>query len=459
MITAPAIVVVVLLLAGAMLLRFGLVGRRLDDHPICRKCRFDLVGVYEPGESSEAVKCPECGIDLSAQRVAKGNRRRRKGTIALGALLLVLAVGIGGAFGWGAASGFNWNSIKPTWLLQREAGGGSPETVRAALDELIARLESEELGEATARELIAVGLQRQADLDLAWEPRWGDLIETAYFMNRLDHESWARYLRQCLPDSSIDVSTRERLRLGDPVPCRVTISKPRLGDRTSVMLQIGSHAAGNVLPDGTERPVEIGRSHARLGLAGGGSGRVSWSMDLDLAVGVHNVWVDWMISPMVGGAVTGEQGGDPIEWTMRFEETIEVVPPGAPLVELVAAPDLAQKVRDSLTIQRMSIRAGPAEGPLTSSGTVQFTNPPIDMAFDVVWVAGGKEFLAGDVAITQGQKTHGHGIWGQIEGFDAESVDVILRPSARAAMQTTELTRIWGGEVRFEDVPVEWPEK
>ncbi|MCC6679040.1 MAG: hypothetical protein IT436_18090 [Phycisphaerales bacterium] len=30
---------------GIALIGLGLRGRKIDDHPICRKCRFDLVGV------------------------------------------------------------------------------------------------------------------------------------------------------------------------------------------------------------------------------------------------------------------------------------------------------------------------------------------------------------------------------------------------------------------------------
>jgi hypothetical protein len=43
-------------LAGLILLVLGVRGWRIDDHPVCRRCRFDLVGVY-PAIGA----CPECG--------------------------------------------------------------------------------------------------------------------------------------------------------------------------------------------------------------------------------------------------------------------------------------------------------------------------------------------------------------------------------------------------------------
>lgn len=60
-----------LLIAGVVLLGWAWRGRRVDDHPVCRKCRFDLYGLPEP----EA--CPECGAALGgAGAVRIGNRRR-----------------------------------------------------------------------------------------------------------------------------------------------------------------------------------------------------------------------------------------------------------------------------------------------------------------------------------------------------------------------------------------------
>ena len=44
------------MLVGAILMILGVRGKRINDHPTCRDCRFDLSGVY-PG----VVTCPECG--------------------------------------------------------------------------------------------------------------------------------------------------------------------------------------------------------------------------------------------------------------------------------------------------------------------------------------------------------------------------------------------------------------
>ena len=50
----------VLLAASAGVLAFALCGRRADDHPYCRRCRFDLFG-----KPADATVCSECGADLA----------------------------------------------------------------------------------------------------------------------------------------------------------------------------------------------------------------------------------------------------------------------------------------------------------------------------------------------------------------------------------------------------------
>lgn len=45
-------------LAALALLIRGWRGKRIDDHPLCRACGFDLSG------NSDAKSCPECGAAL-----------------------------------------------------------------------------------------------------------------------------------------------------------------------------------------------------------------------------------------------------------------------------------------------------------------------------------------------------------------------------------------------------------
>ncbi len=76
---------------GLLALAIGLRGRRVGTAAHCRKCRFDLTGVYP-----EHLICPECGAGLEEPRATRTGRwvRRQKMLVA-GVLLLGLAATLG----------------------------------------------------------------------------------------------------------------------------------------------------------------------------------------------------------------------------------------------------------------------------------------------------------------------------------------------------------------------------
>src|SRR5688572_21811885 len=108
-----------LLLAGLIVLMIGWRGRRIDDHPLCRKCGYDLLGC------AQAANCPECGRDLRrrGRAIRIGHRRRRWVVTSMGLMMLLLALGGGGVMVSGTLRDFDWNTIKPLSLLRREAVG------------------------------------------------------------------------------------------------------------------------------------------------------------------------------------------------------------------------------------------------------------------------------------------------------------------------------------------------
>lgn len=164
----------VALLGAVGLLVIGLRGRRIDDHPVCRRCRFDLVGVY-PG----ATTCPECGSGLVGERAVRiGQRRRRGGMIACGGSMLLVLLAGGGFVGVKTARGFDWNTIKPAWMLVWEVRQGDHSGRAAA--ELWARQRMGELHPETLRGLVEPILRRQADTNLPWDPNLADLFVAAW---------------------------------------------------------------------------------------------------------------------------------------------------------------------------------------------------------------------------------------------------------------------------------------
>src|SRR6188508_1582710 len=123
---------VALVVVGISALVRGLRGRRIDDHPLCRRCGFDLTGKPET-----STRCPECGSDLTHPRAIRhGHRKRRPALIATGATLLMVMLLAVGAGLWAMAGKVNVEQMKPTWWLIREAGDKSPGAPIAAWTEL-----------------------------------------------------------------------------------------------------------------------------------------------------------------------------------------------------------------------------------------------------------------------------------------------------------------------------------
>jgi hypothetical protein len=84
-------VALALLIAAFFLLVFGWRGRRVGDHPFCRKCGFDLFG-----RPDGTLVCGECGASLDAKRaIVIGERKRRPFLISAGLVLAILTLAVG----------------------------------------------------------------------------------------------------------------------------------------------------------------------------------------------------------------------------------------------------------------------------------------------------------------------------------------------------------------------------
>lgn len=95
--------IAVVMTLGVLGVALGMRGRAVDDHPICRRCRYDLVG-----QPAETPKCPECGADLLRPRATRrGNRVRRRGPFTVGVVLILAAIGAGTFMTIADARGYN----------------------------------------------------------------------------------------------------------------------------------------------------------------------------------------------------------------------------------------------------------------------------------------------------------------------------------------------------------------
>jgi len=181
---------------GIALIGLGRRGRRLDDHPICRGCGFDLVGSLPPARRSafgvpKEARCPECGVALArAGAIEIGNRARRPGAIRAGVSVTVVGVMAMATILYLGATRGTIVRVQPTWMLIPQASGD-----REALLELVGRVATGTCNERQTKDLVVRALQAQADRSREWDAAWGDLVEAARLMKRVSDADWARYLK------------------------------------------------------------------------------------------------------------------------------------------------------------------------------------------------------------------------------------------------------------------------
>ena len=105
------IAAIALVVLGVIVLWIGIRGRRMDDHPICRRCGFDLFGLPESSQL-----CSECGADLKRHRAIRiGHRQKRKGIISAAVVLILIGSMGTGLTGWMMSKGIDVNQYKPVW--------------------------------------------------------------------------------------------------------------------------------------------------------------------------------------------------------------------------------------------------------------------------------------------------------------------------------------------------------
>src|SRR3954469_19276792 len=165
---APAVVAAV----SAVVLALAWRGRRVNGHPICRRCGFDLFG-----RPADATRCAECGEDLRRRRAIRTGARARVPKLVTAALLLLLPSLLCLAIlGWSAARESSFQHYKPVWWLLNDASSADPGARDSAFNELTVRLRA---GRLSKDEVVGTALSIQSDPRKTWVPEWGDLLEEA----------------------------------------------------------------------------------------------------------------------------------------------------------------------------------------------------------------------------------------------------------------------------------------
>jgi hypothetical protein len=212
-----------LLVLASTSFALGIRGRRIDSARICRPCGFDLQGLEENCQT-----CPECGANLFADRAVRiGHRRRSKGPIVAGAVLVIVAMGTAAPllpyFGSPA-----WTARKPVWLLHRDLLAAHARLEAAT--ELLSRFSGGRVSNEELADAARISLEIQASENEIWDPILGDLIETAVHADLLNPDEISQYIAQGV---RVQVSLHERASQND-----------RIEVQLQSFVHRGSHNAG-----------------------------------------------------------------------------------------------------------------------------------------------------------------------------------------------------------------------
>lgn len=422
---------------GAVLLWLGLHGWRVNDHPTCRQCRFDLEGVYP-----ESVTCPECGAGLRREKsVRVGVRKRVPGLVAVGSVLALFPAVPLGAIGYAALTGTDINGLLPVGVLLWEAGHSTPASGEKIAKEFTRRAQARKLSVSQYTKAIEAALAMQADPKAPWSEAWGNFIDGARLDGTLSPAGRDAYERR---SAHFTVSARDKTAAGATLPVTIKLDQSRVasGDAVTHTLRLSgatvdgrevgakvaspqgnglfSMAGGGVTiinglnlgsglegeDDSAVGSVTVAGSRVPLGVFGGGASNLSQveiSLPGDLPPGKHTVMLELNQETSAGRVGFGmgpapQMGrGTPLALTAEFE-----IAPVSQLVTAIApTPDVTAKLAKSLRPQAITLSDGARREEGTPGVTVQLTFPvanlPAPVACDVILRSGTHEWKVGEL--------------------------------------------------------------
>lgn len=206
---------VVAALSGVALLVLGVRGRRVDDHPLCRTCGFDLFGV-RVGESGRPARCTECGVGLESPRTIRvGNRERRAGWLRWGLALALLGVVLAGAIGGVLLAGPRVQKRLPNSLLFAQLRFRTDARSNDPLEELLDRSERGGLSHEEDQRLVKLAAREIVKISpsTSLNPRWNWVLEVPRLFDLLGAEERRRVL-----SAGIEPFVRSRTRVRSNLP-------------------------------------------------------------------------------------------------------------------------------------------------------------------------------------------------------------------------------------------------
>jgi len=446
------VAVLVPLLAGMLFVRLGLRGKRVDDHPLCRRCGFDLFGLPEG-----ATKCSECGADLSVRwkAVRIGNRHRRGGLAAVGALLLIFGMG-----GFTLVTTVSWtgtdvNAWKPVWLLARELGSDDVAQREFAIKELGARMTAATLTAKDAGVVTDRILAWQTDPARTWVKAWGETMFQMRWAGLVPDEKWHAF---ALNAFDVKLKARPILRRGDALPYEVTVTPGRGAEQTDLQpaWEIIGYSIG-----GQPASAERNRYDAREGhpIARPLS-ELRMTREKLAAVPDGPTVVDVRVRLELH--YNGPPYGLAAERTVLLTSPVQLESADGEGLELLTDAATRAAVKSSFGVHRhISLGLSDSWDVLVRDGCAHATlvarDLPVDVAYNVRLLWGGGEYDMGTVVARANKQTQYKNVQCRVDErtqTDATTATILIRSNPAAARQTLDVVAIGDVEIAFRDLRV-----
>lgn len=422
---------------GLVLLIVGLRGRRVGDEPRCRKCSYDLTGL-------DSNRCPECGTTITLRTTVRGMRHRRKPALIIGLMLTTVTTSIGGfrTYTWFSNLTYgDYPVVALKWLVRRGDGRARLEIRMRALQNQLAPQDLHSLFPFALSNFTSA-----ADYQSRWA--WYELLDIIHAPGVLTDAECRRLYDVC---AQLPFRHRPRIRQGEMLIVRIdrhiwTFNYPAFDALiTECEMTLGD-----------SEPIAFETREWPLGRRGSyGIGDMK-HVEIKLPPGTYPV-VFRATKTFYKGE--GADRAAAFETEERTESTIELLPAAAPdTLQLVDDPSLAQAFRNALNVRvTLKDRDGRLQQGVFHIDVNVVTRVPMDSVFIVALVGGEKDLLVGLEEIrASGAPPQGglaHCTFDRLQ--PGVEYTPVLRPSAKYARLTTDIFRIWNGELRYEPFTLE----
>jgi hypothetical protein len=463
---------------GVVLLLVGWRGKRINDHPVCRQCRFDLLGTPEG-----TITCPECGAGLKRPGSTRiGQRRKRPLCLGVGALAVLLPALAIGTAGFAMLTGQDAHRWLPLGALLWESRHADATRQQQIGAEVLKRYTAKALSPDQVDAAVDAALEIQGNASRPWAVEWGDLIEAVKSDGKLSDARQHRYQNQA---AVLEWKARPTISEDDPLPIVVKLKEARIGAAAALQASVTLSSAtvdGKLASRASQSqwaglPMFMNPNLGWFQMFGKNN-RFGWSAPfgeakllLDpsekLTPGRHvaKVKIAIQTNPQTFGTVAWPNPNK-TDVNVRWDEH-EVafdVAAGRAGVELVE-PSAGDKKKMEQLLEASNLQVykyGPGQPPVAQA---QFNvdGKPMDGAFDVILRSGEREWplgsfttgtsASGDPGFGPGMETQRLAS-GPVPGFKAGKVDLVLRPSPKAAAATLDVVRMYNAEIVYKDLEV-----